>query len=360
MNTIIRFALWMVAVLVSVYPVGFRRQFEEEMRLVFADAIKEAATCGRTALIALSLRELRDWPRTVLSEYWVSVITWSAERVTRPATRNSHVRNTTDAEDIMQSARLWKIDNARHAMVAALPPLLFGLGIAAATLVRGGAWYAVPPWQITLSLVTGFIAAGLIAAGALVAVARHVPDWGYTWMGATLIGMLLAVEVLHEEFVEEATMPVASVLVPALGMLTLLLILAALGAAALRGWLPASVVSIGMAAIAGLSLCQAVASGPFHRNDLALVAAPAGLLEAALTYLYVRRPGPARMVAFAGFWLLNVGLNWMASEVWGTWLVARDRPSMFWPMLAFLTVLLVAGSVLSLLGWPLRRALVRR
>jgi hypothetical protein len=56
------------------YPPSFRTSFEEEMRVVFAEAVAEAAAYGRMALLAVCLRELKDWPESLLREHWSSQI----------------------------------------------------------------------------------------------------------------------------------------------------------------------------------------------------------------------------------------------------------------------------------------------
>lgn len=253
----------------------------------------------------------------------------------------------------------WTIDDQRQAVVAALPPLLFGLGIAVASLLRGGPWYAMPAWRLILGVAVGLIPAAVIAGGGLVALVRRLPDWGYTWVGATLMGVLLLAQTMADELAEEGRFLISPVEGPVAGVLILLAVLTALSAAALRGWPQAGLVSIGLSATLGLSLCFAVTAGPFHRHDLALLAGPLGLLSAALIYAYARGSGLARIAVLLGFWLLNAGLVCMANQAWQTWLIARGKPSPAWPLLVLLTGLLLVGPFLALLVWPLRRVLRR-
>gem|GEM_PF-5276339 len=247
----------------------------------------------------------------------------------------------------------WGIDGQRQAVAAALPPLLFGLGIALASLVRGGPWYAVPFWRLILSVVVGFIPAAVIAGGGFVALVRRLPDWGYTWVGASLMGLLLLAKTTTEELAEEGTFLISPLEGPLVGVLILLAVLAALSVAALRGWRQAGLVSIGLSATFGLSLCFAVTAGPSHRHDLALLAGPLGLLSAALIYAYARGSRLVPIAVFLALWLLNAGLVWMANRVWQPWLVAGGKPSPAWPLMVLLTGLLLVGpSSPAWWSWP--------
>jgi hypothetical protein len=53
---------------VHLYPHGFRAEFGEEMQVVFADAVAEAAEQGRLPLAVVCLRETRDLLSAVLRE----------------------------------------------------------------------------------------------------------------------------------------------------------------------------------------------------------------------------------------------------------------------------------------------------
>jgi hypothetical protein len=132
-NVAIRFIARIYALLVRLYPRSFRAEFEEEMRTVFGDAATEAASRGRTSLLGLCLRELRDWPKALLSEHWHHVKT---------RYRGATMR----------------------------------LGIALKEPVTGGAWYAVPPWRLAAGVAMVLIPAAVIAIGGLLALVRRLPD----------------------------------------------------------------------------------------------------------------------------------------------------------------------------------------
>ena len=52
------------------YPQDFRMVFEEEMRGVFAQAAGEAVGRGVLALLGRFIREVRDWPGSLLAAHW--------------------------------------------------------------------------------------------------------------------------------------------------------------------------------------------------------------------------------------------------------------------------------------------------
>lgn len=57
------------AALLKLYPFSFRREFGDELQLVFAAAVADAATQGRLALAATCGRELRDLALALAREY---------------------------------------------------------------------------------------------------------------------------------------------------------------------------------------------------------------------------------------------------------------------------------------------------
>ena len=131
--------------------------------------------------------------------------------------------------------------------------------------------------------------------------------------------------------------------------------------AALRGWAQAGLTSIGFVSVFGISTFSLLRAAPFLRNDLVLLAAPLGLLQAFLTYVYVRgrRPEAMRWAVTASIWLLNAAPMLLAHQVWQPWLAERGRTSPVLPLLVIVTILTWAGPVAGLLGRPVRRSLGR-
>ncbi len=247
----------------------------------------------------------------------------------------------------------------RRSFLAALPPLLFGLGFTLMALVVGAPWYTVPTWRLVVGLAIELTAAAALAVGGLVALLRRLPDWGYTWSGAALMTLALGINVLAEERAETGhslVSPAADVVV---GVAIVLAGLVVLLIAALRGWPQAGLVSIGLSTTLALSLCSTATNAPFYRYDLALLAGPLGLLAAVLTYSYIRGTGPMRIAAIAAIGLANAGTACVVNQAWQTWLLSRGRPSLLLPLLVVLAGLLLAGPLLGLCAPPLRRVVKR-
>jgi hypothetical protein len=71
-----------------------------------------------------------------------------------------------------------------------------------------------------------------------------------------------------------------------------------------------------------------VRAAPFNRNDLLLLAAPLGVLQAFLTYIYVRGRGTqlTRWLYLVSIWLLNGASILLAHYVVWPWLAVCGRP----------------------------------
>jgi len=251
-----------------------------------------------------------------------------------------------------------KIDQ-RRLFLAALPPLLFGLGIMLRALIIGAPWYTVPSWRLVAGFAVELIPAAVLTVGGLVALLRRLPDWGYTWSGAALMMLAIGIKVLAEERAETGQFLISPVADGVVGALVVLAGLVVLLIAALRGWHQAGLVSIGLSTILALSLCSTATNAPFHRYDLALLAGPLGLLAAALTYCYIRSAGPIRVATIAAIGLANAGAAWIVNQAWQIWLLTRGRPSPLLPLVVLLAGSLLAGPLLGLLAPPLRRIIKR-
>ena len=243
-----------------------------------------------------------------------------------------------------------------RSLVAALPSLLLGLGILLNALIVGGPWYTVPPWRLYLGIALELLPAVVVVIGAVIALWRRLPGWGYTWLGAALMLLAGGIKVLAEERAETGQFLISPAGDIAVTVLVFLAGLAALAAAALRGWAQAGMVSIGLATTMALSVCATTTNAPFYRYDLALLAGPLGLLTAALTYLFIHRSGPIRLLALAAIGVATIGVSWAVSQAWQARTLARGQPSPLWPFLFLLVGSLLAGPCLGLLVRPLHRA----
>jgi hypothetical protein len=233
--------------------------------------------------------------------------------------------------------------------------LAFGLGIALAALAVGASYQTAPLWRFNISIVVMLIAVVLLPLGGLIAVARRLPGWGYTWVGAGLMGVFLVLFMLGDDR-EFLISPASDA---AVAVLLLLAGVVALGAAALRGWQQAGLVSLGLSATLGLSLCFFVTAGPFSRYDLGLLAAPLGGLVAALVYAYVRGTNLTRVAVLADMGFVDAGVLWMAEQVWNPWFASHGQPHSYLPLRVFLMAPLMVGPLVGLAGRPLRRVIER-
>jgi hypothetical protein len=264
----------------------------------------------------------------------------------------------------MDGRQRWEIRDRGTAALAALPPLILGMGIALTALPMlstGGSWFDLAGWQQALVIVFALLPVGTIGVGGVIAAARGVPDWGYTWLAGTLMGAALVVKTLAEERAEVGGAIVSPVVDAGIALAIVLAGGVVLLVAAWRGWAQAGLTGSGYVAVFGISLFSTVRAAPFNRSDLALLAAPVGLLQAGLFYLYVRGRGehPARWGYLLGMWVLNGLPILMAHRVWQPWLSARGRTSPLVPLLVILTMLACAGPIAGLVGRPLRRTFGR-
>jgi len=255
---------------------------------------------------------------------------------------------------LLTEDKSWKIENRRNAIIASLPPVMLGLGITLGALVVWEPWYAIPRWRLITGFVIMMLPGLFIGLGGLWALIKHLPSWGYTWIGASAMGLLLFVKTMAEEQADFGLPMVSPIVDIVIAILLLLGIAALLVFAAWRGWRHAGMVSLGFATMVGMASFSMTTAAPINRYDLALLAAPVGLVMSSLTYLYVRKGDLGRLIAITGFGLLNAVMLLIVSRAW-------DMPAVHaFPVLPFLVVLtgaLLVGPIAGLIGMPVRRVL---
>ena len=313
------------------YPVSFRETFAEEMSAVFAASLREEIQNGQRKAIRLCLREIRDWPCTVLAVYLDRLRKYTAAtkrilvdylyRLVFNSERNfSMTENNRPSNWTITNKNIWK---------AILPPILFGLGITLAPIVAGGKWNEIPRWRLYVSVVVMAAPMAVIAVGGFIALFKRIPDWGYTWVGVSMIGALLLLKGIAEELDDVGKFIISQVGDLVLGGAIALGILIVLAIVAIRGWQQAGLVSMGMASVLGLSLMQSVSSPPMNRQDLSMLSLPLGMLAALLVYLYVTKKTELKILSLIGMGLLNLALIWVAHTAWLPWMNSRGRPLLF-------------------------------
>jgi hypothetical protein len=329
------------ALMTFIYPYEFRQQFSREMRSVFEEKLLARAGSSKWQLWHIFWLELRDWPAAVLREYWDAINKILGRGIMSLITEDKH----------------WSITDRREAFLAALPPLIFGCGIALSAAVIREPWYAIPRWQLYAGLLITLLPAAVVVLGGGWALIRRLPEWGYPWVGAAGMGILLFVKTLAEERADEGLPMVSPVIDILIAGFLLACLSVLLGLAAWRGWRHAGMVSLGFATVIGLFTLQAVTAAPFNRHDLALLAAPAGVLMSLLSYLYVHQGDALRIAAIVGYGFLNTTMLLIARSVWQPWLIARGMPSPVLPLFVVLMVAVLVGPVAGMVGRPLRRVI---
>jgi hypothetical protein len=346
-------------ILLRTYPVDFRLEFEDEMREVFDEAMADAGAHGSLFLMRLIFREILGWIRLVSTEHVQSLSRNDLRRrqqtnIRPPTAPGTSTRGWEQMSEV-ESNPGWVIDGRRAKILAALPPLLLGLGIMLVALIMDGPYYQVPRWRFNLAVGIGLLPIAALAAGGLHALLRRLPDWGYTWVGANLMGMLLLLMGLGEDR-PYLLSPAADIAVVVIILLAASIILIF---AAYRGLPQASAISLGLSSTLGLSLPFAAMAAPFNRFDLALLAGPAGLLLSGLLYIFHAGSARNRSLSLLGVAASNFPLLWTANTAWRSWYQAQEKSP--WPLLTTLLLILLGmllvGPTLGLIMRPIRNTL---
>jgi hypothetical protein len=218
-------------------------------------------------------------------------------------------------------------------------------------IIRTDVWYRLPTWQLYLSAAVLLVAGIAVAVLALHALARRLPVWGWTWLGAGFIGFTLSTQVVLGELADETALSLSTAAEAALALTFFLAGLVLLILAALRGWAQAGLFTMAAAATMGLGLVQSLTAAPFNRDDLALLAGPLGLLFGLFLYYYIRRPGSTRLILLACVALLNGGIVLLTTRALASWFASRGAVSPVLPLLFLITGLLLSG---PLSGWAMK------
>jgi hypothetical protein len=363
MNVLLQIISALYGRLLWFYPRGFRSEFEQEMHMVFYDALVEAAEKGLLYLLRLCLRELQDWPGAAFKEHWHSLqerlrtddalMSDDGHRIViMPGQEKNPMTNVFGNGNRM-------MDDKRLALTAGLPPFLLGLGVALSSLLHGAQWQSMPSWRFYLSIAALLIPAAVVAGGGLFALFKKMPDWSLTWVGTGFIGFVLLLKGIADEQADVGKFLISQSGDSILTIVLFIIGLGLLGIVSLRGWRNAGLLSIGLSVTLGLSVCGYITAAPFNRHDLSLIALPVGLLLALLIYLYIRGSDMTRFAVLLGVAILNVGTVLMANQVWRDWLTSRNKPSPILPLLVLIMALLLSGPVMGAMVQPIRKALGR-
>lgn len=342
-------------VMLGCYPGRLRRDFGDEMQWVFDEHSAECAERGVWALLAYFLMEWMDWPLAVVQAYREETILGGLRRLkAAPATTKT---TPFEGEHAMLTEDEFAAQEPKQIFWISFPPLLLGLGVMVAALVRTDVWYRLPTWQLYSSVGITLLPGAIVAGVGLAALLKRIPDWGITWLGSGFMGLVLTLQVFLGELVDEGTIMLDPALETGLGLGFFLAGLALLLVTAARGWSRSGLFSMAAAATMGLSLVQSVTAAPINRDDLALLAGPLGLVFALLIYLYCWKPGAVRWSALALTALLNVGVVFIMANAWSEWRISPAATSFVPALLVLITGLLISGPISGLLMRPILRRL---
>ncbi len=244
----------------------------------------------------------------------------------------------------------WKIDNRSQALLACLPPLIFGSAVSLTWMVIGGPWYTATQSNLRLGLYMGLAVAGIIAIGGIIALIKRLPSWGYAWLGMDILGFLRFVQGIVEEGPHLLPAWLITVIFIAAMAFSAFMLLRAV----LESWQAAGLVSIGMSTCMALYNTHLMAVGPYQRTDLAILGLICGLVFSICTYIYTRaRQGmQIAMLGFIG--LLNIAILYLANQVWSVKMAAAGKASPLVPLLVILLILLLAGPFAGLFRRPVK------
>ena len=238
--------------------------------------------------------------------------------------------------------RSWRIEDRRDAIIASLPPVMMGFGIALGALIVWEPWYTIPRWRLMTGFAIMMLPGLLIGLGGLWALIKRVPSWSHTWIGAAGMGLVFFVKTIAEERADFGLPMLSPVMDNVIAIVLLIGIAALIGVSAWQGWRHAGMVSLGFATMAGMASFSMATAAPFNRYDLALLAAPVGLIMASLMYLYVRKGDGGRVVAILVFGVMNAVVFFIVASIWN---LPEGSPSPVIPFLVVLTGALLVGPI---------------
>ena len=324
------------ALLTVLYPHGFRQDFASEMQVVFQKKLIATSKTGKWALWRDFWKELHGLPLAILTEHWF-------------AFRDNFGRGIMS---LITEDKSWRIEERRNALIASLPPVMVGFGIALGALVVWESWYMIPRWRLMTGFAIMMLPGLIIALGGLWALIKRVPPWGHTWIGAAGMGLVLFVKTIAEERADFGLPIISPVMDNVIAIILLIGIAVLIGVSALQGWRHAGMVSLGFTSMAGMASLSMATAAPFNRYDLALLAAPIGLMMASLIYLFVRKGDGGRVVAILVFGVMNAAVFFIVASIWN---LPEGSSSPVIPFLVVLTAALLVGPIAGLVGRPIRR-----
>ena len=255
----------------------------------------------------------------------------------------------------MSERKEWRIEDKKNAWLAALPIILFGFSITLTWWIIGGPWYEATESTLKVALFAGLAVGALVALGGFAAIIKRFPDWGFTWLGADVLGFLL----LIKGAAEDGHLPISDTVGMVIMLAAMFFTAFQFIIASLRSWQVAGLISIGMSTAMVMANVHMMAIGPYHRVDLAVLGLILGMVFSALTYFYCRWKPKAQIVLLVIIGVLNISVTWLANTIWADHLEKMLKASPFLPMVLILVLILLATPATEIIGRFLRKYLKR-
>ncbi|KPL15662.1 MAG: hypothetical protein AMJ93_16430 [Anaerolineae bacterium SM23_84] len=238
-----------------------------------------------------------------------------------------------------------------EALLAALPPLLYGLALSAFLLgfvplsevVFGGPTrYPVTRLTLTPLILPGLLGTMLVVGG-LIGARRRLPRWSYTWATGGVVTVLFALVLVGDEL--------PYLISPTIDVLIVLALLGLLAAVALlaawRGWVEAGLVGLGFGGTFATAVLFFATAAPFSRTDVGLMSAPAGLFFAAIIVAFLCGRSVVRWLALALTGMVSVWIIWGYRAILFAGMPSFSDASFHWRLLGIAMAGLLGPPVLA-------------
>lgn len=169
--------------LLQLYPRDFYSEFADEMQIVFADAITEAAQRGTIAMCILCWREVTDALRTVLYEHWLGI----------RQTRRSLSMSVIDISSNTGSLDYNTPSSWSETLLGAFVFLIYPITLATNVLIG---WLVIPlhlpqPMLEAVGLTYRLLEMALLLLVWILGWVRNFPRWSFAWIGFSVFFTLL-------------------------------------------------------------------------------------------------------------------------------------------------------------------------
>jgi hypothetical protein len=173
MKLVIESLTKLYAAFLHLYPVRFRDEFAEEMKIVFRDSVSDAVKAGMLAGARVCIREIGELPFSILREFW--------HEFRGKETSMVHENSTHVSEDAATPGQV---------VMGSLPFVVFGLFL---ILLEIPMEWNLPAWFDTLAGVVLVLLLIVPAIGFGIGWVQKFPRWSYPYAGmAFLMALYIA------------------------------------------------------------------------------------------------------------------------------------------------------------------------